>query len=363
MPTSNARLTLLDQSRALAIIAMIIFHFSEGTINRIPQLAQVGDYILLIGRLATPAFITVFAITAGFVYFNSIAKAGTEPVFVKVRRRAYLITFSAFVICLPEWINLIIAQDYQFNHWLFSLYSVLNFYALAFLSLPLWLSLTHVDPQRRCLLLGGFFLAIHLILSLVWARNPDLGWFEYLRLNLFSGSYGYFALAAYALILMPLGIQLKQALKNNQLHAYFLKLSLLGLVIMAIGYGLGTYQQELSLQAIVAGKVKAPPRIWYFMLFGGVSLIMISLVGVTELFLQRHQLTWLVYPLTLFGQVALPIYVGHSFVLPSLNWLDYAVQIEGVARVALALFLFTTFCIIVMYRKHLQITRAGRAAD
>lgn len=358
MSSQNARLTVLDQSRALAIIAMIIFHFSVGTINRLPELAYIGDYILLVGRLATPAFITVFAITAGFVYFNAIEKAGTAPVFVKIRRRTQWIILGMLVICLPNWINLIIAQDYQLNHWLFKLYSVLNFYALAFLSLPIWLLLTRKNPQQRCLLLGGLFLSIHLVLNQTWVRSSELNLFEYLRLNLYSGAYGYFHLAGYALLLMPLGIQLRKYLQNNQLNLYFIKLFILGIILMIAGYNLGVFSQELSLEKIVEGRVKAPPRIWYFMLFGGASLIMIAIVGMIALVLQRHQLSWLVYPLTLFGQVALPIYVGHAFVLPCLNWLDYFFQIEGIIRVLFALSLFILFCIVIMYRKHWQTTKA-----
>lgn len=353
----SARLTLLDQSRALAIIAMIIFHFGEGALSRLPQLAHIGDYILLLGRLATPAFITVFGITAGFVYFKAIEKAGTAPVFSNIHRRTRFIVLGALAISIPAWINLLIAQDSQFNHWLFSFYSVLNFYALAFLSLPTWILLTRANPQQRCLALGVVFWLIGMGLYQIWARNPDLGFFEYIRLHLCSGAYSYFHLAGYALLLMPLGIQLRIALQQNQLSRYFLQLAGLGIILTCIGLLLGYLSQELSLQAIVKGTVKAPPRIWYFMLFGGVSLIMIALVGTLEQLLQRAQLAYFVYPLTLFGQVALPIYVGHAFVLPSLNWLDYFIKIEGILRIVLPLSIFVLFCLIMMYRKHLQITQ------
>lgn len=72
--TKKERLTFIDETRALAIISMIIAHFGPGVFQRLPSLQFLAEPVLFIGRFATTTFIVVFGITLGFVYFDRFQK-------------------------------------------------------------------------------------------------------------------------------------------------------------------------------------------------------------------------------------------------------------------------------------------------
>jgi len=59
------------------------------------------------------------------------------------------------------------------------------------------------------------------------------------------------------------------------------------------------------------------------------------------------------YPLTLAGQAALTIYLGHVFVLPLIAVLDsMGLRVEGTLRAAIPAALFATFCLVVVALQH-----------
>src|SRR6478672_11037322 len=66
----GSRLLGLDQARAVAIIAMMVFHFAPGVFIQLPRFEPFRDPVLWFGRMATPAFVVVFGVTAGFVFLS-----------------------------------------------------------------------------------------------------------------------------------------------------------------------------------------------------------------------------------------------------------------------------------------------------
>lgn len=356
-PIKNPRFTALDESRALAIFGMILFHYGSGTFKRLPSsLMFLTDPVLFIGRFATPAFITVFGITAGFVYFSTFQTGRTDFI-VRIYQRAWMVLAGAVVITIPEWINLWLHRDLSLNAWIFSLYSVLNFYALAFFTLPLWLRVTKKNPVRDCWILGVLMWLIGLGLNVVWTQNPEwkisLGsvLVEYLRMNLISGPYAYFQMAGFALWIIPLGFLLKRAMKQVNLRRRFVQLVALGTVVALLGGSAGVLFNELTVRKVVDGAVKAPPHMWYFLFFGGFALVMVGLLALAQPWMHRH-MSRAMYVLALIGQSALFIYVGQGFVLPALGWLDAIVNIEGFWRIILPLVVFVAFCSVVVLHRH-----------
>ncbi len=151
---SAPRFTAIDETRALAIISMMIMHFGPGVFQRLPALAPLAEPVLFWGRFATTTFILVFGVTVGFVYYERFQGPSRPQVLKAVHARSRLLVLCALLICVPTYINLALTGDFNGSRWLFSTYSILNYYALALLSVPLWLRALGTTPLRNALLLG-----------------------------------------------------------------------------------------------------------------------------------------------------------------------------------------------------------------
>ena len=378
LPAPASRFTAIDETRALAIISMMIMHFGPGVFQRLPALEPLAEPILFLGRFATTTFILVFGITVGFVHFDRFQGSARPRVLAALHSRARLLLLCAIAICIPTYINLWLAGDFQFNHWLFGTYSILSYYALALLSAPLWLRLLGQTPLRNAILLG----VAHWLLAWTWLQfwpldpaltfqvyphvslylpqTPDLlGVKEYLRLNLLSGPYAYLQLSGSAILAIPVGIALRRAVQADQQPQFVQRMLPLALALAFAGAMLGLWSGEFSLHNIVQGDIKAPPRVWYWLFFAGPALLLLGGFILLDLKLNEYG-SRLTYPLALFGQASLPIYTAHSFVLPALNWLDQLVVVEGIGRILLPFALFAAYCALVMDYYHRKSIRSRR---
>lgn len=355
-PMLAPRFTAIDETRALAIISMMIMHFGPGVFQRLPALEALAEPVLFLGRFATTTFILVFGVTVGFVYYDRFQGPDRARVLEAVQTRSRLLVLCALAICVPDYINLWLAGDFNSSHWLFKTYSILNYYTLALLSVPLWLRALGRTPLRNALLLGVAHWALALLWLPFWPLDTALGLQEYLRLNLLSGPYGYLQLSGSAIMAIPVGIQLRKAVRMGQEWTFLRRLMPVTLSLTLAGLTLGLASGELSLHSIVAGVVKAPPRVWYWLFFAGPAFLLLAgfiMLGL-QLGAREKRLT---YPLALFGQASLPIYTAHTFVLPALNWLDRLVVVEGVARIVLPFIAFAVYCAIVMDYYHRKTLR------
>ncbi len=302
--------------------------------------------ILVWGRLATVAFIVVFGITIGFVHFGRFARGQEREVVRSVLERCVLVGVCALIIHIPNLINLYLSGENDFWRWAFSLYSVLNYYTLALLSVPLWLRAIHSNPLQRSLLLGTIYWMVGAVILEAWAEQP-LSWSELIRMHIVSGPYAYFQLSGVAILSIPVGIYLRSCVDTGQLHIFVRKIFLLGILLAFLGLVAGAIPGEFSIQRLADGSLKTPPRIWYWLMFGGLALTILILLIVAH-----KTLRWFsgaMALVALFGQAALPIFTTHGWVLPLLNWLDEVLIVEGVARMGLGLGIFGVFCGAVMY--------------
>src|SRR5262249_16379748 len=135
----GSRLLGLDQARAVAIIAMMVFHFAPGVFIQLPQFEPLRNPILWFGRMATPAFVVVFGVTTGFVFLPRYVRHKPGNLSGRLRRRAFWILVCAIAITVPIWIRLGSSSEVDAWQCVFCLYSVLLFYALALAVLPHWL--------------------------------------------------------------------------------------------------------------------------------------------------------------------------------------------------------------------------------
>jgi hypothetical protein len=348
--STSRRLTFIDETRAIAIAAMMTMHFGPGVIARIPALEPFASFILVIGRFATPAFIAVFGITAGFVYAHRFAPGNdASRSRRRIHRRAALVLLAAAILVLPRWSVLYDSSGLDVRMAAFTSYSVLSYYVMGLATLPLWLRVIGRDPMRRAPVLGISLWIVHAVLVAIWPHDPSLGFGELVRMHAVSGSYPYFAMTGVALIAMPAGVVLKRAHArgDREVRRVLVRRVLpIGLAVTALGVAWGSGLGELGLQAILDATPKAPARPWYYLMFGGLTLVLLTGVA----FMPR------IYPLSLMGQGSLEIYTGHAYVIPGLYWLDQVADVHGLYRIALALAVFAGFTTVILLRRHRERT-------
>jgi hypothetical protein len=329
-----SRLQAIDQLRAVAIISMMIAHFGPGVLERTPELRFIVNEILFLGKFATIAFIFTSGILFAFVYLPSFLSSRRQCL-SRIRARAALVTLCALLICIPNYINVYFKPELGFTDLLFSTYSILNFYVLAMALGPLWLTLIHKNPSRNAVLLGAAHWILGFLLLRIWPATDSLGLIEYIRQNLISGPYAYFQLEGSALMVVPVGLGLRRAVLMGQHWDFIYALFPVAVGLTIVGAALGYCAGELDLSIIVSGMLKSPPRIWYWMFSSGPALA--SLLGLVVLEKTSEDARRALYPLSLFGQGALPIYTASAFLLPALRISDRVVVLEGLARILLPL--------------------------
>jgi hypothetical protein len=352
---STERLAAIDELRALAIMSMMIAHFGPGTLQRLPGMAPLMDAILFCGHFATVTFIIVFGITLGFVHYGRFYSGDRSRTVSRLSARTRLVLICAIIIRLPAFIELCLNGPVKFADLLFNFYSVLIFYVLGFLSAPYWLLALGRRPLRNGFLLGVGHWVIALIILSLWPQDSELSVTEYIRLLLVSGPYSYLQLAGCVLMVIPVGVYLHKALNDGTSRRFIFGLMPLGLALTAAGWAWGLWTNEFDVHAIVAGYLKTPPRLWYWMFFAGPTLLLLA--GLVALELHVVAVSKLLYPLALYGMGALPIYTVHTFVLPILKLVDTATAIEGIGRIALPFAVFAVYCLVVMQYYHGKLKR------
>ena len=353
------RLLGLDQARAVAILAMLAAHFAPGVFARVPRLEILRDPILAFARLATPTFVVVFGVTVGFVYLPRYLRGEPGPTARHLGRRAGVMLLCAAAIALPGWAGMSGEDLADPWAWLFGLYSVLLFYALALSLLPAWLR--WVCPAGFGVPMGQRSVTIKCVLAGVglWvigtaghelAPQGSRAGPEFVRMMLVSGSFAYCQLMGMALVAVPVGARLRAAWDAGADRRFLGTLLLASLGLAALGGLWGWAAGEYDPARLLSGELRTPPRAWYFLHIGGIGL---ALVPSLELLTRAARvLRPAAYVLALFGQCGLTVYTGHAFVLPGLAVVDRLVPLHGAARAAAALVPFAVFCALVIYARH-----------
>lgn len=343
----TSRFMALDELRALAVMSMCIAHFAPGVVVRVPKLQSLGEPLALIGRFSTVAFVISFGLTLGFIQFPRWIAGKQQRVVDWLLRRAWLLAICAGLISVPAYIVLWLnGKPDSLATWAFASYNVLNYYVLAMISAPLWLRMLQRDTAVRSVLLAALHWMAFALLIGHWHFDADHPWLEFIRLQLISGGYAYLPLAATSLLAIPLGRWLQQCVADGTSLAAARRFVALGVVVASLGFVLGL-MGDMSAAAIANGSVKGPARLWYWMLFGGTTLVCVGcLVTLHVLIPNLARATW---PLALFGQAALGVYTTRGWVLPIVGALDHVVVIEGKSRAVLALAIFASFCALSMW--------------
>jgi len=312
----DLRFIALDQTRGLAITAMILAHFGPGIYERIGLEGWLLDLLLLMGRLATPTFIAIFGITLAFVY---VPKAAVDPIAMrqKLIKRSGVVLLAAIAVSTPEFILTFNSDTYWANslflNLLLNFYGILTFYVLAIFSCGLIIGPLSAAPYAFSLIFGSTLIFVGSVLGYDAWPSVGPGLLEWFRFVLVSGKYAYLVNLGCLLMLVAFGSHLKRELKANS--GVNLTLLTAGIATLLCGLAVGRIVGWRTV-ADLHSKYDAPPQLWYLSAVIGTMFLVIALFNSFKIpavsFIMEHT-----------GRNPLSIYVAHAFVLPAVAFLRF----------------------------------------
>lgn len=347
----------IDQTRGLAISAMILAHFGPGIWNRIGITGLLLDVLLLIGRFATPTFIAIFGFTLAFAY---IPKSRDNPEIVrsKLLKRSWVVFLAAIVVSLPSIFSTLQSESYWGNslimNIIINLYGVLFFYTLAIFSAGLLIGHISRSPYLLPAVIGSGAVFFGTFLGYDAWESQGQSAAEVFRLILVSGKYAFFTNFGFALMLVSLGWHIKSLLSSG--YKLGPVLLVIGTVMLLCGLSMGRLVGWRSFSELHSG-YDAPPQLWYLCMVGGAMLLIMAIFD-------SIKIPFISFFLEHTGRNPLSIYVAHAFVLPGVSllrflapWLPSAVQI----MLPLCIFFFYWVFIIMKSSRSLSVIRMEAA--
>lgn len=364
-PVESPRVIGLDQARAIALIAMLWAHSSDAWRERLPWPWLHGTGSMLLERFATPAFVTIFGLTLGAVRWSSRGPDAADRVRARLFRRAGILLACIVGCALPNWVSLAVKGETAPMSYLFVSYTILEFYALAVVTLAVAGDWLRARSLWSCVAIGGLCLLLEQVCaSRLLASKLDFAFLEWLRMIFVSGQYAYLGLMGWALMMIPLGVHLSRGWRAGRRAQSLWLLVLVGMLTaiagiflgLEWGYRLPRTAEEVAQSLVVQLGARGRPQLWFFMMFGGVAVTAAGLLGLANRI--APLVSSLLHPLSLLGKNTLAIYISSGLVMPSIHAIRWSRGYGHSRYELLVVGLFVAFTLTLLWRTE----RAGRRA-
>jgi hypothetical protein len=349
MRTGSAgnRLLCIDQARAITIAAMIIAHFAPGMVERLTMPPLLADFVLSLGRIATPGFAAIFGVTVGLVYLPKYLAGNKNRATEGLLRRSVLVAACALLVAALSFTwrwppGAMLNLDN-----LYASYSVLLFYAIALLTMPVWLRIVAYSPTIIALILAAvFYSLVNLVRDHLWLTSSNQDAAEFVRLVLFSGKYAYFLMMGTTFLFMPVGLYFHALIIRRPVPPVPVRIGAIAGVLAVCSLAAPVFWTG-SIEEFISYWNSRTLWVSYHVAFGCLAIFMIVVFDG----LNRSGGTGgvVVRPLARFGRKSLAIYTAHAFILPTLHLLDGIYKVEGPPRAILPLVLFVSTCLLIAY--------------
>jgi len=303
---------LVNCLRGILVLLVVAGHWMPGFLERLPENLQViKPYVTPIFNLSTPGFAIVFGMALGYSLFNTYKKQkkrfyhqikmGMGILLIGLIIKGGLNLFVVYLEGTDVLTSTLIAGSF---------YNVLGFYLLAVASLPLWFRF--IEYKNNIVLnvvtLITLFLLFDFVVKLIFLNMEQEGILQLFRLY-FVAKFSYFNLAAGSLMGFLIGYRIRKSIydENYSFNLY------IGIVLVLVGILSGIGLGELHQLTEPSGSI----NLWKWILYLGIINIIIFVIwSVLERYngladSTRNALN----VLSLFGVVALPMFVIHGVIL------------------------------------------------
>ena len=306
--TLGEAVNALHATRGVLVLWVVAVHWLPALLLRMGGNA-IDFYTAMIPawRLGTPGFAIVFGMGLGALGIHRYQT--NRSMFLKSNRfNTKLVVSGALLLALAKFLAAAAEEKLGSRLVLSSIfYSVITFYALALLTLPViaWAVTRGTNRLLTVLLLGAGAAMVHMILHANLAHYQPVAALETLKL-LLTAKYGYFRMLSFVMIGVAIGWLYRRHHKDPDVIR---TLALYGLVLVGFG-GVGTAQALNDGVPIDFGRTD----LWHLSIYAGIICLMLA--GFARLnrnggpvaFLPRSFNAFL----TASGILALPIFVGHE---------------------------------------------------
>lgn len=303
----------VNVTRGLLVLMVIAAHWMPGLLERLPEaVSDLNVYLATLYSFGTPGFAIIFGVGVGLFYYARFLQSPKS--LNRLVLRNSLILFVGMVLLSAvrlletylegEAINSVRVAN--------SFYSVISYYLLAVLSVPLWLKFAEAFKTNGMFALAlacaGLY-AAHILVGLLDIRPSSNGLLQYLNLQL-TAKYNYFEMSAgvFAGLILGRFIRLFEG-GIDRLVQLLLKACLV-LVFFAVILAFEMGHLDLWLQW------PKPLYVWSWVLYLG---LVCGLLAATLRLADSEgsgTLKVLMNIVACVGLLAFPMFIGHELVLP-----------------------------------------------
>ena len=165
---------IINIVRGLLVLILIAIHFLPGVFERLPvNIERVNTLLYPFYRFGTPGFALAFGMGVGFFYFKQMAN-GNAHVWRRVRLSAMIVGIGVLILGAFKYGVFVTSPDSPPSQ-LFSavFYSVLTYYFVAVLSIPLWYHLTYRNKEPMLSVLCAAVISFILYVVLDRTIGPE----------------------------------------------------------------------------------------------------------------------------------------------------------------------------------------------
>lgn len=327
---------MVNNLRFFLVLFVLLSHWSGFVFDRLPEYFQAINRLLFpIFAFGTPGFAIIFGVSIGFVIYPHF-KESPKSLNKTIKTGLILIGSGILMLAIISMFYIIgRGEELNWTKVFVSFYSVLTFYFICLPTLYIWLRLISWKNNEifKCLILSccSFLLSVCIVDNFVYYEYYGL--YQLIKL-VFVAKYNYFSMLSGVFLGFAVGIYIYRNYESKKLAKNML---IIGLIISIVGIFLSFIlgQQE---QWWIRNK---PVFVWMWVFYYGVIMIMISGLRILTTNYEKLGKNFRngINICAVIGQLALPIYVTHSIVIPLKNLLEI-LGVNAILSIMLTLGLF-----------------------
>ena len=305
--------------RGILVASVVSGHWFEGTLNRLPGIFEqvvglLNPLLALFFAAGTPGFAIIYGVTLGYSVFE-IYKINRNRFFQNTFNTGVFLFIGVLTLATFRF-GLQIAEGNAetFTDFTNSFYSILSYYFLITLTLPLWigfLSRFKFPSQVAIFCSVTLYCIYHFILAPLGGYQAE-GFIELGKI-LVSAKYSYFNLTAGTLVGFATGTLIRSNIKEKRVGIPT-SFVWIGLASVAAGFVISSHAGVLHTWLEWPREI----GLWVWCFYYG--LIIVALSSLQKMLKNYNRYSTLVkfifQSLSTLGVLAFPMFVLHSLVIP-----------------------------------------------